>query len=152
MDHPLAVLSYSYWQRRFGGDGGIVGGKVTIDGMAMTVIGVSARGFQAVERGQSQDVRVPLAMKNLFTPTWRGGFHNRSWHWLNLIARVKKGISREQAEAGANVLYHQILEDEAKNLPKGAENLRDEFLKRRLDLLPAGGGISASGQDSNGPS
>jgi len=151
MDHPVAVLSYSYWQRRFGGDRGMVGRKVTINGMAMTVIGVSAQGFQDVERGQSEDVRVPLAMKDLFTPMWPGGFKNRFWAWLNIIARVKPGISREQAEAGANVLYHQILEDESKNLPKGAENLRDEFLKRRLDLLPAGGGISTNGQDSSAP-
>jgi hypothetical protein len=77
MDHPVAVLSYSYWQKRFGGDRGIVGRKVTINGMAMTAIGVSARGFQDIERGQSEDVRVPLAMKDLFTPTWQGGFNRR---------------------------------------------------------------------------
>jgi predicted permease len=151
MDHPVAVLSYSYWQKRFAGDRGMVGRKVTINGMAMTVIGVSAKGFQDVERGQRQDVRVPLAMKNLFTPTWQGGFHNRFWAWLNIIARVKPGMSRQQAEAGANVLYRQILEDEARNLPKGAENLHDEFLGRRLDLLPAGGGISTNGLSGTRP-
>ena len=64
---------------------------------------------------------------------------------------MKPGLSRDQAQAGANVLYHQILEEEAKNLPKGAEDLRDEFLKRRLDLLPAGGGISTNGQTSTKP-
>jgi predicted permease len=151
MDHPVAVLSYSYWQRRFGGDRAMVGRKVTINGMAMTVIGVSVQGFQDLERGQSEDVRVPLAMKNLFTPTWQGGFNRRFWSWLNIVARVKPGLSRQQAEAGANVLYHQILADEARNLPKGAEDLRDEFLQRRLDLLPAGSGISTGGQDSTRP-
>ena len=151
MESPVAVLGYSYWQKRFGGDRGVVGRKVTINGMAMTVIGVSAKGFQGIERGQSEDVRVPLAMKNLLTPTWQGGFNRRDWAWLNIVARVKPRISREQAETGANVLYRQILEEEAKNLPKDAVNLHDEFLKRRLDLLPAGGGISANGQTGTKP-
>jgi len=144
MHDAVAVLSYSYWQRRFGGERAMVGQKVAINGMAMTVIGVSAKGFHGLDRGQSEDVRVPMTMKSLFTPTWPAGRNRRFWAWLNIIARMKPGLSREQAEAGANVLYHQILEDEAKNLPKGAEDLRDEFLKRHLDLLPAGGGISST--------
>ena len=142
MDDPLAVLNYSYWQRRFAGDRGIVGRRVTVNGMALTVIGVAAKGFQGIERGHSDEVWVPMSMKNLFTPTWRGGFRTRFWAWLNIVARVKPGISRQQADAGANVLYRQILEDEANSLPKGAEDLRDDFLKRHLDLLPASGGLS----------
>jgi predicted permease len=151
MNDPVAVLSFSYWQRRFAGDRGIVGQKVTINGMGMTVIGVSAKGFHDLERGQTEDVRCPISMKDLFTPMWLGGRKNRFWAWLNIVARVKPAMSRQQAEAGANVLYHQILGDEAKNLPKGAENMHDDFLKRRLDLLPAGGGISTSAQESTRP-
>ncbi|SPE38795.1 conserved membrane hypothetical protein [Candidatus Sulfopaludibacter sp. SbA6] len=151
MHDTVAVLSYSYWQKRFGGDRGVIGRKVTINGMAVTVIGISAKGFQGLERGQSDDVRIPMTMKNLFTPTWPGGFNRRFWAWLNIVARMRPGLSRERAEAGVNVLYHQILENEAKNLPKGAGDLRDEFLKRRLDLLPAGGGISTNGQEGTKP-
>ena len=56
MGHPLVVLGYAYWQRRFGGDPSIVGQKVAVDGMPMTVIGVSGGGIsqhRSRERGGS---------------------------------------------------------------------------------------------------
>jgi hypothetical protein len=110
MGHPLVVLGYGYWQRRFGGDRGIVGRKVTVNGMPMTVIGVSAPGFHSIDRGGQEDVRVPMMMKDLFTPAWRG-LNSRSWAWLNIVARIRPGLSTRQAESGANVFYRQILED-----------------------------------------
>jgi predicted permease len=139
MGHPLVVLGYSYWQRRFGGDPGIVGRQVRLDGMPMTVVGVSAAGFHSVDRGQDDDVRVPMTMKRLLTPGWP---ELTQWKqaWLNIVARMKPGISIQQAQAGANVLYHQILSDEAAKLPPHYAR-RQEFLSDRLDLLPASGGM-----------
>ena len=68
MGHPLAVLGYSYWQRRFGGDPGIVGQQVRVNGMPMTVVGISAAGFHSVDRGHNEDVRVPMTMKAFSRP------------------------------------------------------------------------------------
>src|SRR6185295_19363630 len=57
--HPVAVISYGYWQRRFGGDPAVVGQPVVVNGHALAVVGVSAQGFTGVAVGQSSDVMVP---------------------------------------------------------------------------------------------
>ncbi len=139
MAHPVAVLSYDYWMRRFGGDASIVGRKIILSDAAMTVVGVSARGFKGVERGESYDVRVPMMMKDAFTPQWRG-LDERFWAWLNIFARLKPGMTHQQATAAANVFYGQVLSDEARQLRGPWAAQRDEFVKRRLELLPAGRG------------
>ena len=139
MGEPLVVLGYSYWQRRFAGDPGIVGSQVRVNGMPMTVVGVSAPGFHSVDRGNNEDLRVPMAMKDLFTPAWPG-LKDRFRAWLNIVARVRPGLSPAQAEAGANVLYRQVLRDEAERLPASYRR-RAAFLNDHLDLLPLSGGM-----------
>ena len=60
---PYAVISYEYWQRRFGGDAGVLNRAIEINGHPMTVIGVAERGFSSFEPMSPADVFVPLAMK-----------------------------------------------------------------------------------------
>src|SRR6185369_17277843 len=104
MGHPLVVLGYTYWQRRFAGDRTIVGQKVRVNGMPMTVVGISAQGFHSIDRGQEVDLRIPMAMRDLLAPGWpRLG--DRFSAWLNIVARVKPGVPLRQAEAAANVTY-----------------------------------------------
>jgi predicted permease len=136
---PVVVLGYSYWQRRFGGDRGIVGRQVRVNGMPMNVVGVSAPGFHSIDRGSDEDIRVPISQKNLFTPSWPG-IGRRDWAWLNIVARIKPGIPRGQAESGANVFYGQVLQDEAKALPASYPR-RKELRGDHLDLLPASAGM-----------
>ncbi|HTQ55195.1 MAG TPA: ABC transporter permease [Bryobacteraceae bacterium] len=143
MGDPIVVLGYSYWQRRFAGDPSIVGRQVRVNGMPMTVVGVSAPGFHSLDRGSDEDLRIPMAMKDLFTPGWRGTnaqwTRERFWAWLDIVARVKTGMPPRQAEAGANVYYHQVLRQEAGMLSDFPH--RKEFLNDHLDLLPAAGGL-----------
>lgn len=139
MGHPLIVLGYSYWVRRFGGDPSIIGQKVRVDGMPMTVIGVSAPGFHSIDRGTEVDLRIPMAMKDLFTPGYLR-LSDRFSAWLNIVARLKPGVSLQQAEAGANVTYRQVLMEEARLLPSTSTR-RSQFLRDRLDLLPAAAGM-----------
>ena len=61
--HPVVVLSYRYWQRRFDGNAAVVGTTLRITGVPMTVIGVSPPGFDGLDPGQAIDLRVPLAMQ-----------------------------------------------------------------------------------------
>jgi predicted permease len=136
---PVVVLGYTYWQRRFGGDRGIVGKQVRVNGMPMNVVGVSAVGFHSMDRGQDEDIRLPISQKNLFTPAWPG-FSNRMWAWLNIVARVKPNLPKGQAESGANVCYHQILQEEVKALSASYPH-RKEFLADHLDLFPASAGM-----------
>ena len=140
MGHPVVVLSHEYWLRSFGGDPSIVGDSVILNDCAMTVIGISSADFHGVESGMAIDVYIPMMMKPALTPTW-ATLGDLQQAWLNIIARVNPGLNREQAEAGINVLYKQVLREEAKALQGSYAAMREEFLARHLELLPLATGI-----------
>src|SRR5207244_5618313 len=60
LGHPLAMLTYDYWKRRFGGDPGIVGKNLIVNGHNVTVLGVVQPGFDGVELGYSTKVFIPI--------------------------------------------------------------------------------------------
>jgi putative ABC transport system permease protein len=96
--HNVGLLSYGYWQRRFGGAPDVIGKTFTIDGLAYTLIGVLPKDFY-----------VPVAA-DLFAPwpnEWleRMGRHS---HELGVIARLKPGVSMAQAQAEMNVIAQRI--------------------------------------------
>jgi predicted permease len=99
--HPVVVLSYRYWQRRFGGDPSVVGSTLRLTGYPMTVIGVSPQGFDGLDPGQVTDLRVPLAMQSELRGAARAQAstpnHRGAWE-LNIVARLKRGVSVEQAQ------------------------------------------------------
>src|SRR5205085_11997939 len=94
---PVVVLGYSYWQKRFGGDRAIVGRQVRVNGLPMTVVGVSAAGYHSIDRGNEEDIRIPITRKTLFTPGWPG-LGKRGWAWLNIVARIKPGMRIHHAQ------------------------------------------------------
>jgi len=139
--HPSAVISYGYWQRRFGGDPTIVDQAITVNGHPLTIVGVSTRGFTGVQVGQAADIMVPLMMKAQMTPTWND-LDNRRSRWLTVMARLKPGISRKQSEAAMNVIYRQINEQEIKEIPDASESFRQRFVSKHLDVLAGDKGLS----------
>jgi predicted permease len=139
--HPVAVLSYGYWQRRFGGDPLVLNQTITVNGHPLTIVGVSARGFAGVQVGQAADVMLPLMMKAQMTPTWND-LDNRRSRWVTVMARLKPGVSRTAAEAAMNVIYRQINEQEVKDIPNNSENFRKRFVSKHLDVLPGHRGLS----------
>jgi predicted permease len=139
--HPIAVLSYGYWQRRFGADPLVLNQTITVNGHPFTIVGVSARGFTGVQVGQTADVMLPLMMKAQMTPTWND-LDNRRSRWVTVMARLKPGVSRTAAEAAMNVIYRQINEQEVKDIPNNSENFRKRFVSKHLDVLPGHRGLS----------
>jgi|CXWL01.1.fsa_nt_gi predicted permease len=140
--HPVVVLSHSYWQRRFASDPNILGKTVRINAASMQVVGVGPQGFRGMEVGQEALAFVPLAMKRAVTPTW-DELESRRAMWLTPVARLKPGITMEQAQVRANVLYRQILAEEVKTLTRGSATFKERFVKKNLQFFP--GGIGASG-------
>jgi predicted permease len=153
--HPLAVVSYDYWTERFGADPNILGQTILVNNFPLTVIGVSAKGFDGLELGVRPAVRVPVAMAKelmgFFGNAWT--LTNRRAAWLSVFARLAPGISREQAQASLAPLFQSILETEAQApgfdtsaFPKTTEQqrayTRQQFLKSGLDVLPAAQGTS----------
>jgi predicted permease len=100
--HPVAILNYGFWQRRFGGDSGLIGKTITLNSLAYTVIGIAPRDFVGVDP-EVPDVWTPLMM----AANVQAGpllFSDREGGWLSVIARLKPGVRQEQAQSEMTVL------------------------------------------------
>ncbi len=148
--HLVAMLSHGYWQRRFGSDPRVVGQTLHLNGHPMTIVGVAPPGFNGVEVGQAPDVFVPLTMKAQMTPTW-DHLDNRRSRWLNVLARLKPGITVTEAEARANVLYRKLLQEELAQVPGGSPQFRERYAQNHLFLRPGSRGLSQLRQTASLP-
>jgi predicted permease len=139
---PVVVLSYGFWKRRFAGDPSVLNQMLILNAHPMTIIGIAQAGFKSVGVGEAPDVFVPMMMQGMMMP--RGNdLENRRSIWLNIFARLKPGMSREQAEAGINVTWKPLLESEAKDMSMQA-NTRTKFTNQHLSLADGSKGISGA--------
>lgn len=131
--NPVVVLSYGFWQRRFGGDPKVVGTSVDLNTTPMTVIGVSPPEFDSLRPGYTPDIRVPITMQPQMNP----GDHLNSKHdwWLNIVGRLHRGVTTERAASALAATLHAYIEE----IYTGRK-LR-LFRARHLDVLPAGTGL-----------
>src|SRR5215471_2808947 len=150
--HPVAMLSYSFWQSRFSSDPSIVGNQIVANGYPLTVIGVSQAGFDGVELGYKPKVFVPMMMKAQMTPR-SGGLEDRSLSWVTAFGRLKPGISIAQANASLQPLMHSILEVEVQQptLQHYSDYDREQFLKNSVELLPGSHGWSGLRENMQTP-
>ena len=140
--HAVAVLSYRFWESRFARDPGIVGKTILVNEHPLTVLGVTPPGFYGVNLSNDPDVRVPLMMTPVFNPVPAGRLQNRNWQWLNVMARRRPEVTPQQAQAALEVLYRQIRESEAQQLPSTATAFdREQFLAWRIAVLPGEQGL-----------
>ncbi len=100
--HPVAVLSYDFWQRRFGGDPGVLGRSVTVNEQPLTVIGVAGRGFAGVEVDHQADLWLPAMMRS-------GEIMDPGDHWAWIVARRRTEVPLRQIQAAVDVLLRQYL-------------------------------------------
>jgi macrolide transport system ATP-binding/permease protein len=104
--HPVVVLSYGCWQRRFGGDPAIVGSSIQINGHTFTAIGVAPAGFTGTESVFTPEFWVPSMMQEWVET--RSGLESRGdGQWLP-FGRLKPGIDAEQAGAQLNTVAGQL--------------------------------------------
>jgi putative ABC transport system permease protein len=94
----VAVLGYSYWTRAFGGDQGVVGDLLVINGRPHTIVGVGPRGFSGLRPGTIPDAYV--------SP----GSGLRSTDWVRIIGRLRRDVTRDQAVTYLGPSFHQIVE------------------------------------------
>ena len=95
----VVVLSYPLWQRRFGGNPSIVGNSILMDGEATTVVGVMPRGFFFPDN--QTDYWIPAS----FTPE---ELAKRTRHFLEVVARMKPGVTRERAQRDMDVIAKRL--------------------------------------------
>ncbi len=133
--HPVAVLSYGFWERRFGKDLGIVGKTILVNEHPLTVIGVTPPGFYGIELSGNADLRAPLMMTPVFNPIPPTRLTSRRHQWLTLMARRRDGVKLPQSQASMDVLYHQIRLADAQQLPSDTSAFdREQFLARKIQI------------------
>ncbi len=133
--NPVAVLSYGYWTKKFGADPSILNQPITVNGTALTVVGVARQGFDGVQFGTLPDIFVPITMVNQMAPTSGLEMENRAHHWVAILGRLKPGVSRAHAQASLQPIYVPLLQDDAKLLKLSSKRPRTKlFLNKPLQL------------------
>jgi predicted permease len=106
-EHPVAVLSFAFWQSRFGSDSSLIGRSVDLNGHPFTVIGVTPKGFTSTYSAFAPAFYAPLMMQAQLLA--RPGISMSRGHSnLKLTARLKPGVTREQAQAAFSVFDRQL--------------------------------------------
>jgi predicted permease len=108
---PIAVIGYNYWTRRFARNPDVLGKTLFVNGVPMTIVGVSAEGFEGVEGAGSTDFWIPLQGRRELNawgnPPQDGKLYiaNSTWWCLRMIGRLAPGVSRTQALAQLQPLF-----------------------------------------------
>jgi len=138
--HPVAAISYDYWERRFGRDPNVVGRPFRVGKDVYEIVGVIGKGFTGTEPGTMTDIFVPSMMR-------AGSVTNPNRFWLRTLVKMKPRTALEPLRAKLQALYIAMEKERAKgwtNLPK---ELTDGIPKTRLSLVTAGEGVSGMQKD-----
>jgi putative ABC transport system permease protein len=144
---PGAVISYGFWQKEFGGDAGVIGRKLTLEGHPFEIVGVTGANFFGVEVGRSFDVALLLCSEPVLRSQSRLD-PNSVW-WLSVMGRLKPGSTFEGASAELSAASPGIFE--ATLPPKyPAGNVKD-YLGYRLGASPGVLGVSSLREHYSNP-
>lgn len=131
---PVAVLGYEFWQQRFAGDRNVLGTSIQIEGEPFTVIGVSRKWFTGMTPGEAADITIPLT-----SGINAARAKSRAIGWMSVSARLRPGVTIEQARAQLQSLWKDAL---IATVPTTAPGQRlQSWLAMRLELNSAATGI-----------
>lgn len=136
---PVAVLSYDYWMRRFLGDPSVVGHTLRMGRDTYEIVGVAGKGFTGTEPGTVTDFFVPMMMKG-------GAIDQPNSFWFRTLLRVNPGANpgidtrplRDQLDA----VFRTSELERSKGWKNMSPGMIENFLKTRLEVLPAAAGVS----------
>jgi predicted permease len=142
--HPVVVLSYGFWERRFGKDMNIVGKTILVNDTPLTVLGVTPPGFYGLNLSSNPDICVPMMMTPIYNRYPSNRLQRRQNQWLTLMGRLKPGVTMEQAQASLGLTYRQIREVDAQQLPATASARdRERFLNQQITVLNGNQGFQS---------
>lgn len=136
---PVAVVSYEFWTQKLGQAPDIIGQTIRLNKFPYTIIGVAPPGFFGDTVGDKQDFWVPLSMQPQMMPgrPWLDDIHVS---WLRVMARLKPGTTRGQAEANMDLLFQQWLKGpQGRSLDPGDQQV---LQKQKVPVVPGGKGLS----------
>ncbi len=134
-DGPAAVISHSFWLRKFGGDLGIIGQSIRVQRVPLTIVGVLPQGFLGPLPGRAFDIAVPVELAAvLIEPQF---LESRGVNWITIMARLKPGQTIDTAASALHAVQPQIREA---SLPDATPAMTNAYLAQPLALLPATSG------------
>jgi predicted permease len=143
VDTDDVVISYKYWQRRFGGRTDVLGKTLTIRSTAVTIIGVAPSGFVGETSSQQPDLWLPLRLQPRVLPggNWLRDTPPDKAMWLHVFGRLKPGVTAPRAEAEANAVFQSGLEAFYGSAASGER--RRELLDQHLQVRSGARGASS---------
>jgi predicted permease len=141
----VAVLSYGFWMRQFGGEAGVIGSPIILNSKPFTIVGVAPAGFSGTEVGQIVDVFAPMMLQPTLMPGMGKPFEEPRSQWLRIIGRLRPGVDVRQSELELTALlrpYNEdILSDPA--IVKFGANYPKNLREQRITLVSGSGGLSS---------
>jgi predicted permease len=132
--HYLAVLSHSYWESQLGADPNVLNEPIIVNGQSMTIVGVAPRGFNGTTLGGRPQVFVPLTMRDVIMPLFRGVESRRSY-WMYVFGRLKPGGSIQEATTAINSVYRPIIHEVEAPLQEGmSEQTMARFRAKEITI------------------
>jgi len=146
----LAVLAHGLWRGRFGGDPGVIGRSVQLNGNDYTVVGVAEEGFSGVKfLGYAPALWVPVEAHAAVDPGSAGMVEDRGWRALQLYGRLAPGVALESAEAAIDAVARRLAADHSEVEPGTRVHLlpgrtkTEPFFHLQLGgVLPLGAAVS----------
>ncbi|MDQ8155074.1 MAG: ABC transporter permease [Gemmatimonadota bacterium] len=148
----VTVLSYSFWDEKFGKDASIVGQSIVLNGKSYTMVGVAPEHFEGTTVGNKPLLYVPITMRSQLQRFRDAEFENRRNYWVYLFARRKPGVSMDGARAGINAVYHPILVDVEAPLQQGmSDKTMASFKNKKVVVEPGARGQSSIHREAKTP-
>src|SRR6266511_1754861 len=134
--HPVAVLTYEFWTRRFSRDPNVVGKNFRIGNDRFEIVGVAPKGFIGTEPGELTDVFVPAMMN-------AQAINSPGWSWFRIWMRPKPGWTPEQVRQPLQAEFLRDHEERVKSFDADTpRQVIDRYMSQILALMPAAEGAS----------
>lgn len=146
----VTVISYRFWEDKFGKDPKVIGQPIIVNGKSYTVVGVAPEQFDGTTTGSRLLLFLPISMRGEIERFTK--WEERRNYWVYLFARLKPGMTIESAAPVANAIYHPIITDVEAPLQKSmSDKTMESFKKKKLVLAPGSRGQSDIDKEAKTP-
>lgn len=105
---PIVIVGYNFWASELGADRGVIGQTLRVNGITFTIVGVAPQSFGGIDRFFPPSVYVPLSMWGRLENTTDGPLEDRARHELNVLGRLRPGVSRGSAQLEATAVSQNL--------------------------------------------
>src|SRR5581483_10435994 len=131
----VAVISYDFWRKHFGGETNVNGKTITMNGQPITILGVAPPEFFGILPGNPIDIYIPLSLyREEWTRIYDDNLASPKTWWLQVIGRLKPGVSEEAARSELQVIFDRAL--------RARVQTTASTVIPKIGLTPAGRGLN----------